>query len=57
MVLVGGIWTLGLWVRTAVDCFKHGLMDRSSKSMEGSGAEKDLICGGLGSKGFRGEEY
>ena len=57
MVLVGGIWTLGLWVRTAVDCFKHGLMDHSSKSMEDSGAEEDLICGGLGSKGFRGEEY
>ena len=37
-----------LWVRKAVECFKHCPMGHTSRSMEDSGAECDLMnCGGL----------
>ena len=46
MFLFGGIWTLVLWVRKAVECFKHCLMGHTSRSMENSGVECDLMnCG------------
>ena len=46
-VLFGVIWIWGVWVRKAVECFKHCLMGHASRSMEDSGAECDLInCGG-----------
>lgn len=48
MVLLGGMWTLGLWVRKAVECFKCCLVGNTYRSMEDSAVECDLIyCGGL----------
>ena len=47
MCLLGEIWTLVLWVRKAVECFKHCLMGHTSRSMEDNGAENDLNCGGM----------
>ena len=48
MFLFGEIWTLELWVRKAVKCFKHCLMGLTRRSMEDSGAECDLMnYGGL----------
>ena len=46
-VLFGGMWTLRVCIRTAVEHFKWGLMGHSSRIMEDSGAEYDLKCGGL----------
>lgn len=48
MFLFGGIWTLVLWVRKAVECCKHGLMGHVGRSMDDRGAEGDLHCPGLG---------
>ena len=45
MFLIGGMWTLGLWIRKAVELFKWGLMDCSSRSVEDGGAEGDVNCG------------
>ena len=45
--MLRGMWTLGLWIRKAVECFKWGFMSHTSRSMEDSGAEADLNCGGL----------
>ena len=50
MVSFEGIWTLGLWIRKAVECFKFCLMGHSSWSMEDIGAGGDLNCGGLTQK-------
>ena len=47
ILLLGGMWTLGLWVRKAVECFKWDFMSHTNRSMEDSGAEADLNCGGL----------
>ena len=48
MLLFEGIWTLGLWVRKAVESFKCCLMSHTSRSMEDSGAESNLMnCGTL----------
>ena len=43
MCLFLGIWTLIFWVWKATECFKHCLMGHSSRSMEDSGAESDLM--------------
>ena len=43
--LFGEIGTLGLWVRKAVECFKHCLMGHTSRSMEYNGFDSDLNCG------------
>ena len=56
MLLFERIWTLGLWIRKAVDFFKCCLMGHPSRNMEDSGAEGDLNYG-PGSRGFRGEEF
>ena len=42
MCLLGVIWSLGLWVRKAVECFKRCLEDCTIRSVEDSGAECDL---------------
>ena len=47
MLLFEGIWTLGRWVRKAVECFKHGLMRHLCNSLEDSGAKSYLNCGDL----------
>ena len=47
MLLFGGVCAWVLWVRKAVECFKHCLMDYTSRVMEDSGAEGDLNCGDL----------
>lgn len=39
MLLVGGTWTLRLWVRKAVGCFQQSLMAQASSSMEEGGTE------------------
>ena len=44
-LLFGGMWIWGLW--KAVECFKWGLIGRTSRSIEDSGAEGDLNCGSL----------
>ena len=41
--LFGRIWTLVLWVMKTVECFKHCLMGHTSRSMEASGAECNLM--------------
>ena len=48
--MTGGIWTLGVWVRKAVACFKLGLMGHCSRRVEDSGAEGDLNCRALDQK-------
>ena len=40
--LFGGIWTLVLWVRKAVECFTYCLMGHSSRSMKDSCLKSDL---------------
>ena len=47
MFLFEGIWTLGLWIRKAVECFKCCLMGHTSRNMEDSVAEGDLNYGAL----------
>ena len=47
MLLFEGIWTLGLWIRKAVEHFKCCLMGRTSRIMEESGAECNLNHGYL----------
>jgi hypothetical protein len=34
MLLLGGMWSLRLWVRKAVECFKWSLVNRPSRDME-----------------------
>ena len=46
MFWFGGMWTLGLWVRKAMECFKYGIMGHTSRSVEDGGVEDDLNCGG-----------
>jgi hypothetical protein len=46
MLLFGGMWTLGLWIRKAVEWFKCCLMGHTSRSMEDSSAKGNLNCGG-----------
>ena len=43
MFLVGEIGALVRLVRKAMECFKHVLMGHTSRSMDNSGAECDLI--------------
>jgi hypothetical protein len=41
------MWTLGLWIRKAIECFKWGFMGYPIQNMEDSGAKGDLtqsIC-------------
>lgn len=47
MILFGGMWTLGVQIRKAVESFKWGLMGHPSRSLKDSGAEDDLNCGDL----------
>ena len=47
MFLLERIWTLGLWVRKAVECFKCCLKDQASRNIEDNGAEHDLNSGEL----------
>ena len=46
-LLFGGIWNLKLQISKAVECFKWSSEGHTSRSMEDSGAEGDLNCGGL----------
>ena len=47
MLLFGGLWnTSAPWTRKVVECFKHGLMGTTSRSIEDSSAEGDENCGG-----------
>lgn len=43
--LLGAVCDLVLWVRKAVECFKHCLVGHISRSMEDNGAENDLNNG------------
>lgn len=45
MLLIGGMWTSGFWIRKGVECFKWGLMDDSNRIMEDT-AEGDVNCRG-----------
>ena len=49
MLLFGGMWTLGLWIRNTLEylllSLKLGLMAR--RNIEHSGADSDLKYGGL----------
>ena len=47
MLLFGGMWHSGFWIRKAVKCFKWGLKGQPSRTMKDSDAEGDLNCGGL----------
>lgn len=47
MLAFGGIWTLEVWVRKAVGCFKCCLMDYTGWIMEDGGAAGVLNYGGL----------
>lgn len=38
------MWTLGIWIRKAVECFRQGLMGNTSRGLEDSGTEGDLNC-------------
>jgi hypothetical protein len=42
----GKVWSLGLWVRKAVECFKWGLISCTSQNVEDRGAERNLDCYG-----------
>ena len=53
MFSFGGIWTMVLYVRKAVDTLSTAYCDRLVGSMENSGAENGLSCGEAGSRGFR----
>jgi hypothetical protein len=44
MHLFGRMWTWGLWVWKAVECFKWGLMSHPSRNMENFVAESNLNC-------------
>jgi hypothetical protein len=46
MLLFGGVWIWGLWVRK-VGCFKLCLLVHTDRSIEDRGAEDALSCGGL----------
>ena len=52
----GRMYTLGLWIRKAVECFNQGLLSHTFRSMEGRD-EDNLNCGSQALKKFRGEEY
>ena len=43
MLLFVTMLTLGVWVRKAVECFKHFLMGHNTGSMEDNGVDNDLV--------------
>ena len=47
MFLFGGMWTLGLWTRKAVEYFKWALIGHFSRSMDDSGTAGHLNYGTL----------
>ena len=47
IVLFGRMWIWGLWTWEAVECFKWGLMNHSSRSMGDFVAESNLNCADL----------
>jgi hypothetical protein len=47
------MWIWGLWIWTAVECFKQDFMSHPSHNVEDIKAKGDLNCG---SRGFKGEE-
>ena len=47
MLLFGGMWILGLWVRKAVECFEWSIMDHTGRNIKDSHAEDDLNYQGL----------
>ena len=48
MFLLGGMWTLGFWVRKEAKRFKWVLMDHTSRNLEDRVAKGDLNCGDRG---------
>jgi hypothetical protein len=34
MLLVGGMWNLGFWIRRAIGCFKQYLTGHTSRNMK-----------------------
>lgn len=46
MLLFGGMWTLGFWIKKPVEFFKQGLMGHTSRSFEDNSDGGDLSCGG-----------
>jgi hypothetical protein len=50
-----GAWTLQLWIRNTVECFKWSLVGYPSRSLEDSGARR-IWTMGVWLKSFRGEE-
>jgi hypothetical protein len=43
-LLFGGMWIWGLWIWKAVECFKWGLMEHPSRSMDDLYTGDDLNC-------------
>jgi hypothetical protein len=54
MLIVGGTWTLGLWIRKVAECFKWDLMGHGIESMEASGAQNRVDNDSLGQEVSRG---
>lgn len=52
MLLFERMWTMGLWIRKAVGCFKGCLIGHPSRSVENSGTEYDLMSVGAWLKRF-----
>jgi hypothetical protein len=50
MLLFRRVWTLGLWIWKAVECFKWGLVGHPSRNMEEFVTESDLNCMDLAQK-------
>jgi hypothetical protein len=47
MVLLEGVWILGLWINKGVEGFKWGLMSHYKRNTEDGGTKGDLNCGNL----------
>jgi len=47
MLLAEGMWTLGLWIRKVVVCFKWSLMDHTGRSIKESNFDSNVDYYGL----------
>jgi hypothetical protein len=57
MLLFERMWILGLWIWNAVECFKWGLMDHSSRNMEDLVAGSNLNCVDLAQEISKGKNF
>ena len=46
MIVFEGMWTLGLWMGKAMECFKHSLIGHTSRITENNGIAGNLNCWG-----------